>query len=1195
MFKTRPALVIGLGGTGQWVLTYIKRDLQEAFGQVPPNVRLICMDTETEPTARADGGVGSQGAVPTLMAGGQEVSAEQMEQLFGKVRLDSHEYKYLGANVKDYVQAAAQGAHPHVSAWFAARWFLEHMPGQVMNLKDGAAAWRQFGRLAVYYDVRNPAGSVILAELRRAMQQVQAADTISAERSLEVLIICSLVGGTGAGMAIDIANLIKSEVAASVRDLVVRGFFVLPRAFGAWREQDEDSTKKRARAFAAWRELDRFRVPGAIRGLPIRYGPAKLDTRIQSPPFDVVYLVDGARGGNVLEPAGRPEWHVFPSVADFVGVILDDMAGKEYSQRVINLNQTHPNPREPRYSTLGTYTFKSPVYYVMLEQSHHFCRQMTEILLRPVPVKGRKDEWVLAPDQNAEDKRATNRERRGKEAVVEFLNAPTVRWTDPDGKPHEAHNTKLLPAIAAAIEEIGTKAQQMLIDWVQGALLAAWWENLTDLGTMEGGIPDEDREALEVELSDRVFTAKKLKEPPADSPNRFDRQIPEFYQEFYGGLKADQRQEVRGRFGEALKRRGDAQVDRFTDYLCLWVQRILMGEAEDVREARGGKLGFALDFVEGLAEALDKFQAFLRKVTRERQNKKLALDADQLVQQRETTMRRMSTRKFLLFFTHPKAYTSQDAYLRAWQERINVRKDDLFYLTLSETVEAMQLRVAQMQEQLQRWANVLIGNPNLGYVGLYRGLEMHLDQHSVGKARDSEQFRAIQRLFDFQVEQGTRDELLKVALKHWRWDVRRVIEGDRDQLQVSCRLDPIEEAGEGGRGTEPILLETRAAAEGDNVERLVEFARQAHQSVWARHRMARLLLEQYAGDEGPRRLVEDLFGKAEPLYETAGGGQAGALGFTQWLRANWQGEEEQRFFDRVERELAGRDARFDSRKVPSVDPYRLTLTRTDDLIPSRDFKEWEICSRCYESVARDYQRTFGDTLAGRLMHILPAEGNALRYELAVQSIGGRGYEPFHPLVVAGLENVDNSKLFFWSLLLDYLQLVKDDAGTRYQLRFPLLDLEGRIVPDQYRPEIWLTQTVTEPGGEQQGDDIFWALANFSGWGEDVRRGMQRKIDYGWLKKAIKARIAELGESAVRQRVLDVLTSRDGLVLQWFNKANVLRQVDLGAAGGDPKAYEDLARLVVLLMVESAEQDYQVMLDLGEGGVRTNRLRAMMKL
>ena len=34
---TRPAIVIGLGGTGQWVLTYLKKDLLEIGEGVMPD------------------------------------------------------------------------------------------------------------------------------------------------------------------------------------------------------------------------------------------------------------------------------------------------------------------------------------------------------------------------------------------------------------------------------------------------------------------------------------------------------------------------------------------------------------------------------------------------------------------------------------------------------------------------------------------------------------------------------------------------------------------------------------------------------------------------------------------------------------------------------------------------------------------------------------------------------------------------------------------------------------------------------------------------------------------------------------------------------------------------------------------------------------------------------------------------------
>ncbi len=46
---TRPALIVGLGGTGQWVLTWLKRDLLLANnGKLPDNIKLLSIDTSTQ-------------------------------------------------------------------------------------------------------------------------------------------------------------------------------------------------------------------------------------------------------------------------------------------------------------------------------------------------------------------------------------------------------------------------------------------------------------------------------------------------------------------------------------------------------------------------------------------------------------------------------------------------------------------------------------------------------------------------------------------------------------------------------------------------------------------------------------------------------------------------------------------------------------------------------------------------------------------------------------------------------------------------------------------------------------------------------------------------------------------------------------------------------------------------------------------
>ena len=47
---TQPAIIIGLGGTGQWVTTFIKKELmEENHGVLPAEVRLLCFDTFSSP------------------------------------------------------------------------------------------------------------------------------------------------------------------------------------------------------------------------------------------------------------------------------------------------------------------------------------------------------------------------------------------------------------------------------------------------------------------------------------------------------------------------------------------------------------------------------------------------------------------------------------------------------------------------------------------------------------------------------------------------------------------------------------------------------------------------------------------------------------------------------------------------------------------------------------------------------------------------------------------------------------------------------------------------------------------------------------------------------------------------------------------------------------------------------------------
>ena len=92
----RPGLIIGLGGTGQWVLTWLKRDLLLSNnGIVPENVRLLSIDTAT-----------------MLEAGTERVNASGYREeaaVVGGVTLDKSEFIYIGGDSREIAERVSKG------------------------------------------------------------------------------------------------------------------------------------------------------------------------------------------------------------------------------------------------------------------------------------------------------------------------------------------------------------------------------------------------------------------------------------------------------------------------------------------------------------------------------------------------------------------------------------------------------------------------------------------------------------------------------------------------------------------------------------------------------------------------------------------------------------------------------------------------------------------------------------------------------------------------------------------------------------------------------------------------------------------------------------------------------------------------------------------------------------------------------
>ncbi len=382
----RPAIIVGIGGTGSWVLSWLKKDLLETYGSLEDQpIRLLLIDT-----ADVIATVGAAGNNQ-----GQRVAANR-QQPYGPNRTESYsryivldqegEFEQIPTDeedaytrqIKAAVLAGSEGMD-HFSRW----WQADFYPDAMLKLKDGAGQFRQLGRLALMQGLHlHGANDKVYATLSNMVDQVtRIASREGQGGSLDVHIAGSLLGGTGSGIFIDIAWLIRKVLEARGDQIqpFITGFFALPRAFSAQPRLDQ-----RMKAFAAWRELNRMMtVRERETEFLVRWGQQETTTfTARKEVYDHIYLIDKGVG-----PAGtKPEEFVFPVIAEAISFYLDSNAGIRYIQHIVtNLvspKQSVPLRGNPTYSVLYVKSWKLPTYHNIRVARHQFAREFLRRLLQ---------------------------------------------------------------------------------------------------------------------------------------------------------------------------------------------------------------------------------------------------------------------------------------------------------------------------------------------------------------------------------------------------------------------------------------------------------------------------------------------------------------------------------------------------------------------------------------------------------------------------------------------------------------------------------------------------------------------------------------------------------------------------------------------------------------------------------------------
>ncbi|MBP8949629.1 MAG: hypothetical protein KBG73_12375 [Candidatus Promineofilum sp.] len=1113
----------------------MKKDLLElGNGQMPPGVRLLCFDTTSQPTAEA-GKRGGRGK-------------EEEEVRAGAVGLTPNiEFFPIGDNVMQLASEIADGQHPHMQ-WFPARAYLGKLPPAAFVTKEGSGQIRQMGRISLFRDVSATAKSEILSRLRDAIQNMQG--DVSRDRQLEIIIVSSLAGGTGAGMLIDMALLVRAQAQALVqKNYVLRGFFLLPRAFTAGGlGEDRDML---ARSFAAWRELDRFMIVSERFGAhQVNYSQQNSDLRLRvaQRAYDVSYLIDPARPGvNSLENV-KAEEGVYPAVAHCVSAILDDIAGKAYTEFVTtNLSgKLAQLPRRPYHSAIGSYTLKVPVYYAHEKFTHQLALEVLGKLLAPE----RNDRGVVNRISSINN-REVPQGHAGWPAVRSFMSASALNLNG-----QEIPNTALMPLMAQVRDGQGQDNGNMIAQWANGGLSRAGHpvvRALADVSQDDAGkkVMADINAELNLLLWNVLPPSRQAGDTPTQGYSRIVPRVAEVRHEHYG-LDDVSGSRMRGKYGLALDSAQTVQMARFRRLLMVWTLNALNGQSPDPDVARGGKLGYVQAFYRELEQTFNYFVGFLNKVRQQRNevNKIGARAKNAAGQAMQAYQHEKDKRCWFTFwdgFTHPDAYSVQRHYLEAEQRSIDVRKDDILMDELAETALAMKEYAARTLEEVESWvAHLATGAA--GVNSLYGAASASLNNVLVNHQADKHLGRVSELIGEHEYQ--ARQEYINGALSSIVW----AAEPRDDRLVVTCGvMNPTDNLDQPARYVP--FKRDGVRPEQQNLSVILRMAEQPFHNLQRERPLAREIALVYPTGDALATAIHE---KGEPLYLN-GAVPIGPQTTACYIRVHADVDDTTRqYFDEFNTSMRALKPMRGSTlaTVDSEDKHKMTLVRSDDLVPSTDFAMWYACRQAYINQVTDTTRG----VPAAELHVFPAEINACYYEAAMPRLLRREYKTLHPEVVALLEDRERFEMFFRAKALGFIgrDLQRGQPFWSYRL-----------------PDAKEGMHVTVPSERLEGqerDDFFQIIHNFVLVGYDQRAGHGSgiRVDWGKLRDAILTAQREMTPAAAAKKYHDEISK--GIVKQMRDEAKLLQDREPDENRRQLVAQElfDLADLSEVVLLRAAE-------------------------
>lgn len=360
--------MIGLGGTGLEAIRFLRRRVVEAHGRLAklPQLGFLYIDT--------DGG----GVAIT------EDNRKRWEILGVPVALDESEYQILDTpEVGGIVNNLDQ--FPHISNWFPAA----QLRTIDQSAKDtpGARQIRPLGRLA--FTLKTVEVEKKFKNLLNRLPQA------SGGGKTQVYLVCSLSGGTGSGIFLDLAYRIKEWTAGNCE---TSAFLVFPEL------TTTRGDRYLVNAYSALLELNYYSVSAAgarADGRSLGFKLPLKDRPIQDKPFENCYVV-GVRNEADVELAleAVPEMVAHRIFLNFDSSFANDakalMNNGSLERTLVLEDPFNGNLHSQNFFTLGLSSIQFPVEPITEMIAFQFCQELLEGWLREREIPGNVNERVQA-------------------------------------------------------------------------------------------------------------------------------------------------------------------------------------------------------------------------------------------------------------------------------------------------------------------------------------------------------------------------------------------------------------------------------------------------------------------------------------------------------------------------------------------------------------------------------------------------------------------------------------------------------------------------------------------------------------------------------------------------------------------------------------------------------------------------------